>query len=147
MARKVLKKLPKLPKLPEMNVENIIIIVLVIILIALIVVYITKRNEDFIGGNSDCKLMFFYADWCGYCKQAKPEVEKLVKILESEHKNTINGKTINVQYVNGDDEQELCSKFDVGGFPTFVLVEGEKNTTYEGDRESDALLAFLKETL
>ena len=141
MARKVLKKLPK------MNVENIIIIVLVIILIALIVVYVTKRNENFSGGNSDCKLMFFYADWCGYCKQAKPEVEKLVKVLESEHKNTINGKSINVQYVNGDDESELCSQFGVDGFPTFILVDGDKNTTHNGPRESNALLEFLKETL
>ena len=144
MAKKVLKKLPKVPKMPKMDLENIIIIVLVIILVALVIVYITKKNENFYGGNSDAKLMFFYADWCGYCQKAKPEIEKLVDELKKRD-NKVKGKSVTVQYVNGDEESELCSNFNIDGFPTMIFVNGASNKTYEGPRESESILSFIED--
>ena len=81
-------------------------------------------------------LLFFYADWCHYCDQFKPEWEKLEYML---------GENPNIQLVriNGDERRDLMEQFQVPGFPTVILVTEAGPIPYEGERTSDGIMQFL----
>jgi thiol-disulfide isomerase/thioredoxin len=90
--------------------------------------------EMFSGG---AKLYFFYADWCGYCKKFKPEWKK----LKAE-------PNLGVQLEEVDCSNEapaLAKEYNVGGFPTLILVHSSNKVTYEGERSADAIISFIKD--
>jgi thiol-disulfide isomerase/thioredoxin len=91
---------------------------------------------EFFSGNS--KLLFFYADWCGHCKNFKPKWEE----LEANHTDL----GIGFEKINcSDDMPELGKKYGVEGFPTLILVKGDQHFEYQGQREPSAIVSFIKE--
>jgi len=56
-------------------------------------------------------LVEFYAPWCGHCKQLAPKYELLAKAY-------INEDDVAITKVDCDKNKDLCSKYDVKGFPT-----------------------------
>jgi thiol:disulfide interchange protein len=64
-------------------------------------------------------ILFFYVDWCGYCKRLKkeflekPEVEQA---LAKYYRVKINPET-------GAEEQALAKKYGVHGFPNFLVIQ------------------------
>jgi thiol-disulfide isomerase/thioredoxin len=86
-------------------------------------------------------LYIFYADWCGYCKKAKPDFEKIAEHLRS---NQVSGKKIEARMVNGDNEADLTKEFDVKGYPTVILVKDNRRYTYEGSRTEKEIMTYLE---
>ncbi|CAK8711030.1 hypothetical protein GCAAIG_00285 [Candidatus Electronema halotolerans] len=72
----------------------------------------TAKKED------KAFILFFYVDWCGYCKRlkkdflAKPEVER---VLAKYYRVKINPE-------KGAEEKALANKYGVHGFPNFLVV-------------------------
>ncbi len=64
-------------------------------------------------------LVDFYADWCGPCKNMAP----ILKQLKTELKDTVSIIKINV-----DSNQELATKYQVQGVPTFMVFKNGKQT-------------------
>jgi len=98
------------------------------------------KKEGFFGGGQSYKLVMYYADWCGHCKRAKPEIAKLGAT------QTISGKTVDIVLVNADKEQ---TPSDVKGYPTIRLLNpsGVMVKEYNGPRTTDGFLQFLKENV
>jgi thiol-disulfide isomerase/thioredoxin len=80
-------------------------------------------------------LIFFYADWCGYCKQFKPEVEKY--------------KGVKVQYVDcsqPDESQKILMKeYDVTGFPAMFYKANNSKYTFNKARNLEGINDFVNE--
>ena len=74
----------------------------------------------------------FYAPWCGHCKKLKPEWDKL------------NINNVDIQEVDCTVEKELCEKHNIKGFPTIKYGNPEDLKDYNGDRDYEAMQAFLK---
>lgn len=120
-----------------------ILILSIIILLALSITYSTKLRENF--SDSSNNLMIFYAEWCGYCKTAMPAFQK----LKTDYNNqSINGKTVSIELIEGDKNKNLMTKYNVTGFPTIVLEKSNGETVlYQGNRSYDDLVVFLKQNL
>lgn len=73
------------------------------------------------------------ADWCGHCKRALPELEKV---------SSLTGAAFPIYKIDADKNKELTSAMGVNGFPTILFVErdGKISTKYEGGRESRQIL-------
>jgi thioredoxin-like negative regulator of GroEL len=91
--------------------------------------------------NSDkMVVILLQADFCGYCKQFKPEFDKVVSAL---------GKKVNFATIKIDDDKELGKRIgqfipEFKGVPTVVLFQaGKYMETYNGDRKADALIEYL----
>jgi protein disulfide-isomerase-like protein len=100
----------------------------------------SKGNNDdpvkIMSSDKPC-MIFFYAPWCGHCKNAKPEFEKLMQIAK--------GKA---HMIDCDSHQEIAQKYDIKGFPTIrYYPNGPKNGNpreYQGNRTAEDMMKFMR---
>ena len=93
-----------------------------------------KWNENFASAIAESektnKPMFVYfgTSWCPYCKQLESETFTNQDVQKKIAENFIPVK------VDGDVNPELCSKYNVMGFPTIILIgsNGKKLDSIEG---------------
>lgn len=97
------------------------------------------------GGGQEEEITFtmYYAPWCGHCRNAKPEFEKLKKIMV---KQPIDGIKIICKMVDceAEENKDVAKKEDIHGYPTFKLKSSKLMEVYKGDRECDAFFEYLK---
>jgi len=106
------------------------------------VVTLTSDNfAEVVGDTSKDKLIEFYAPWCGHCKALVPEYAKAATELAAEAPNVVVAKMDATAH-------DVPEGFEVSGYPTIYFVkagEGSKPTPYDGEREADAMVAYVKE--
>lgn len=102
------------------------------------VVTLTSKNFDEFLKNTPLSLIEFYAPWCGHCKALAPEFETAAQQLEGK-----NGGVL--AKVDCTTDRDLCTKFDVQGFPTVKLFrnDGADPVDYDQARKADAIVKFM----
>ena len=60
-------------------------------------------------------ILYFTAEWCNPCKRTKPIAEELDR-----------ENVIKFQFIDADDNGDLCRKFEIKVIPTFILIEDNK---------------------
>ena len=104
------------------------------------VVKLDDTNFDDVVTNSPNDVMIeFYAPWCGHCKALAPKYKKAASMLEK-----IDTVTLAAFDATAHD---IPSDFEVQGYPTLMFVKGndKKPIPYEGDRDAQAIVDFIKE--
>jgi len=107
------------------------ILIAALIVLIIIIIYKTKNASEYM--HSRKTLVFFYADWCGYCKKFWPTWNKL------------KGQK-NINFVEISDKQ--AALYNVRSFPTIRLYSGDVSPNdhtykeYRGDRSLGDLLSF-----
>ena len=85
--------------------------------------------ETFTAGESDDKniamITMVHAKWCGFCKKAKPEWNKLKEEFENKK---LMGYTLKFQDLEETrDKDKITSEYPVNGYPTFFIeVDGKR---------------------
>jgi len=78
-------------------------------------------------------ILYFTAEWCNPCKKLKPIAENLER----------EGFVI-FQYIDADDNHELCRKFEIRSVPTLIFIEnGIESRRLNGATSRDGLLDFI----
>ena len=82
-----------------------------------------SAGED--GDDKTVKVTMVHADWCGFCKKAKPEWDKLVSEFQGKQ---LMGYKLHLQDLEEKrDKDKIKSEYPVKGFPTyFVEIDGNK---------------------
>ncbi|XP_049849975.1 thioredoxin domain-containing protein-like [Schistocerca gregaria] len=75
---------------------------------------------------SDKWFIMFHAPWCLYCKQAMPTWESLASETKLEG--------FQIASVDCVSESLLCKKFNIRGYPTFILVENGNYYVFNSKR-------------
>ena len=81
----------------------------------------------------------FYAPWCGHCQSLKP---KYISAAKSIKKSKEEG--IKFGAVDCTKEQYLCQRYGVKGYPTLKAYVSGKMKEYQGPREEDDMIRFVK---
>jgi len=113
-------------------------IILLTLLVLLVVLSFNKSSEEGFQGSKTvvvCK-----ADWCGHCKQAAPEFNKLMAAAPLTLKD---GSKVNVKVLDADQNKEEVSKLKIKGYPTILVMDGANTTEYPGPRTYDGVFEFL----
>ena len=61
--------------------------------------------------------------------------------------NKVKGYRINFLEVDCDKDQELAEKFNITGYPTIKLVNGNQTVEYDAKPDKDTLMQFLNSSL
>jgi len=85
-------------------------------------------------------VVFFYADWCGFCQRFAPTFYKVTKDREIK-------KKFAVAYVNCDkpENREYMQQFNVQGFPTVYVINNDRskvqleNNTFFNEDSADVI--------
>ena len=79
----------------------------------------------------------FYAPWCKHCKQMYPEFEGAALDLKE--------WGISLSKVDGTREKELADQYGVGGWPSFKMFRKGRVYEYNGPREKQNIIDYMKE--
>jgi len=101
------------------------------------VMKLTQDNFTKTAKTKDLMLVYFYAPWCKHCKQLEPEMEGAATELE--------GWGITVAKVDGTREKELADQYNVAGWPTLKMFRRGRVYEYNGPREKQNIIDFMKE--
>ena len=85
----------------------------------------------------------FYAPWCGHCKALAPAWNELGDSYAG-------SSSVVIGDVDCTVEEDLCSRFEVRGYPTLKYFNAETGTAggdYQSGRDLDSLKAFVDENL
>lgn len=94
-------------------------------------------NELDLSGDNKY-LVYFYADWCGFCKKFTDNWEALKK-------STINDKTGETVILKEfeSSNKEMMEKYNIKGYPTIKLISKNKVIDYELAREVSAIKSWV----
>lgn len=108
------------------------------------VIHMTDDHFDEYTTRHPRFLAFFYAPWCGHCKSAKPDYAAAASRFSQRI----------FRFVAIDcteDGVEICQKFQIGSFPTFLYFNGgdaDPEPAFEGsDRSSGDFITFVWQKL
>jgi protein disulfide-isomerase A1 len=91
--------------------------------------------DDHIKAN-ELTLVEFYAPWCGHCKALAPEYDAASLMLKDQG---------SLAKVDCTIHRDLCSKYEVQGFPTLKLFRNDDSDPmdYDSARKADAITKFM----
>jgi thiol-disulfide isomerase/thioredoxin len=95
--------------------------------------------------SNDVLILFFYTEWCPYCKQALPEVKKFENHIASE--NAKNDYVITLTKIDCDKNSTIADKYKVEGYPTIKLIYKNEVYNYDAKPNKANLIKFLETSI
>ncbi len=86
------------------------------------------------------KIFNFNTEWCGWSKRFQPEWDAFSKEMKQ---NFPNIEAIDVK-CDQDVNQKICEQYQVPGYPYVIIEIDNKQTPYNGERTTEALMAHAK---
>ena len=87
------------------------------------------------------QLLIVKASWCGHCKRAMPDFERLVSaspITKSD------GSAVTVRMLDDATDKEEVQNLNIKGFPTILYRSADGSiSNYNGERSYDGITAFV----
>jgi thiol-disulfide isomerase/thioredoxin len=114
------------------------ILAILLILLVLLRYTHTRRLEGFEGASRT--VVICKADWCGHCKKAAPEFQKLLAASPITLKD---GSKATVKILDADKDKSEISQYKVKGYPSVLIVDGGVTTEYPGERTASGIMEFL----
>ena len=105
-------------------------------------------NKEYINNeknNNDVLIIFFYTEWCPYCKQALPEIDKFEKYING--LNEENDYVITLSKIDCDKNTTIADKYKVEGYPTIKLIYKGDIYNYDAKPNSENLKQFLESSI
>jgi protein disulfide isomerase len=101
-------------------------------------VIVGKQFAEIVLDNTKDVFVKYYAPWCGHCKKLAEPWKELAESL-AEYKDLVIGKF--------DATVNEAEGVEVRGYPTLIFYpkDNKEGVTYEGDRDVEAMKAWIKE--
>lgn len=79
----------------------------------------SKADYEKLFDTDKVVLVDFYADWCGPCKQMKPDIDAITNEMADK---------VTVVRINADDNAELCKELQIDALPTIKVYKNKALT-------------------
>lgn len=126
----------KLKNLLKNKMFSMFVKVVLALLICYLFLSIFRKCTEGYEGRKE--LMLLRMEGCPYCVKIMPDWEAA--------KTENNTDVVMSDYERSEKKgEEMCKKYNVTGFPTILLLNGENNATvYDGERTKEGFLKALK---
>jgi thiol-disulfide isomerase/thioredoxin len=109
---------------------------------------INREPSDSSDSSKNAELLFFYTDWCPWCKRSKPEWEEMRTEYEGK---TINGYVVKFKEIDCTNETEeterLIDKYKIEGYPTLKLLKDGNVIEFDAKVSKENMVEFLNTML
>jgi thiol-disulfide isomerase/thioredoxin len=106
-------------------------------------------NREFVSrdnnSSNDVLILFFYTEWCPYCKQALPEIKKFENHIETQ--NAKNNYIITLTKIDCDKNSTIADKYKVEGYPSIKLIYKKEVYNYDAKPDKASLIKFLETSI
>ena len=92
------------------------------------------------SGVNDVDVLYFYTDWCPFCKKARPAWDK---IKEKYNEKPLNGKTLFFKEINCEKDEKMADQYNIEGYPTIKMIKGDQVVDYDAKPTEKSLTEFL----
>lgn len=125
-----------------MKKMNKLYVILILLIISLIVVRSLRHSDGFTDGAATKSIIICKADWCGHCKAAKGDFDRLVAAAPI---SLPNGGTADVVLLDADRDKDAMAQYKVKGFPTILLKDdaSQNITEYPGKRTYEDIIEYM----
>jgi thiol-disulfide isomerase/thioredoxin len=90
---------------------------------------------------SNDQLIIVKANWCGHCKRAMPDFERLVSASPI---TKADGSDVTVRMLDSDENAGEVQNLNVKGFPTILYQSSDGSiSNYNGERTYNAIQEFI----
>lgn len=96
-------------------------------------------NKD-INNTGDLTVIYFYTNWCPYCKKSRPEWESFKELVKTQ---AFADKVV-FKDVDCDADPETANNFNVEGYPTIKIIYKNEVYDYDAKPEASLLLQFVE---
>jgi thiol-disulfide isomerase/thioredoxin len=122
----------------NIKIFNLKIITWIFIIISILFLLNFGQNENY----SEKRTIYnFNTTWCKYSKDFQPIWDQ----FEKENKNNNQRLNLEIKDVKCDDDNDLCNKYPIRGFPTVILDNNGIVKEFSGKRTVEALNNFVKD--
>lgn len=97
-------------------------------------------NENNINNDKNATIIYFYTEWCPYCKKSRPEWNSFKELLQLQSFK----ETISLKEVDCDKNPEIADNYNIEGYPTIKLIYKDEVYDYDAKPESKTLLQFVE---
>ena len=87
--------------------------------------------------------MYFYTEWCPYCKKSKPEwnsFKELVKMQSFRDK-------VDFKEIDCDENNEIANNYNIEGYPTIKFIYKDQVYDYDAKPDANLLLEFTQDII
>ena len=102
--------------------------------------FVDTRNTD-----NDVLILYFYTEWCPYCKQASPEINKFEEYIKT--LNASNDFIITLTKIDCDKNSSVADKYKVENYPTIKLIYKKEVYNYDAKPSKEYLIQFLETSI
>ena len=88
------------------------------------------------------KVYNFNTSWCGHSKNFQPTWNEFMK--RNNGKNGVVVKDVKCDDEDDTEDQALCEKFEVPGYPSVIFSKGDQKMDYMGPRTVESLEEQLR---
>ena len=105
-------------------------------------------NNEFINSsttenkNTEILILYFYTEWCPYCKQSMPEINKFQDFIEG--KNASGNYLITLSKIDCDKQSTIADKYKIEAYPTIKLLYKNKVYDYDAKPNKENLIQFME---
>jgi len=95
---------------------------------------VTKQDEIL--------LLYFYTEWCPYCKQSMPEINRFEEHIRGENDSA--NYNITLTKIDCDKQTTIADKYKIEAYPSIKLIYKNKVYDYDARPNKANLIQFLE---
>jgi thiol-disulfide isomerase/thioredoxin len=99
--------------------------------------YIEKTDK-----NSEILILYFYTEWCPYCKQSLVELDKFEDYIKGE--NASGNYIISLTKIDCDKQSTIADKYNIDAYPTIKLIYKNNVYNYDAKPNKANLIQFME---
>ena len=102
-------------------------------------------NNEFINTNNtnnEILILYFYTEWCPYCKQSMPEITKFEEYIKGI--NASANYIITLTKIDCDKQSTIADKYKIDAYPSIKLIYQNKVYDYDAKPNKANLIQFME---
>lgn len=123
----------------DKNIYNIYINIILIIIYISLIIFIFKKTIAYFfieKHNNKIEVLYFYTDWCYFCKKFTPEWNKF--------KNKCDACNY-IKYIEIDENEyeKNFKKYNINEYPTILIKYNNKLLEYNEERNAEKIYKYI----